>query len=283
MIMHERRIILSLLFAWLLTGCAATQRSIGPKRDTAALHDMETLKKVCRKSPNYGKRVQVFGGSLSINRESEAAKDLWRTMLGMEVESCGMGGAKFALDTVRGRVTNLGAQNGLTAHTDYNCIQSQVRWYARPDCDIYVLWCSTNDCTQGDPVGLPTDCSEADGYDESKRNTQCGGINWSVRHLRTLNPKAKIYLFDSLPYFQNPRGYSREPQPDGATLWQYVGAQRECAKRQGVKVLHQFDCPVVSDPSAGFYMPDRLHLTEVGYSHIAPLQVWFLATEESPF
>ena len=134
-------------------------------------------------SVNRGKRVQVFGGSLSVLPQSETAKELWRTHLGMEVQSCGRGGAGFALDMSQPDV-NMASNNGLEFHADKNSIQRQVWWYASAEYDIYVLWASTNDYTMNLPMGSPTDYTEADGYDEGKLGTQCGGMNYCIRHLR---------------------------------------------------------------------------------------------------
>ena len=58
---------------------------------------------------NYGKSVAVFGGSLSVFPESEAAKDLWRQQLGMKVTNYGVGGAGFS--SLQGK-----------------SLQEQVRW-----------------------------------------------------------------------------------------------------------------------------------------------------------
>ena len=57
------------------------------------------------------------------------------------------------------------------------------------------------------PMGSPTDYTEADEYDEGKLGTQCGGMNYCIRHLRQLNPHAQIYIFGSLPFFEHEGGY----------------------------------------------------------------------------
>ncbi len=48
-----------------------------------------------RSSKNFGKRIAVFGGSLSVNKESDAAKQIWADLLGAEVVTYGVGGAAF--------------------------------------------------------------------------------------------------------------------------------------------------------------------------------------------
>ena len=75
---------------------------------------------------NYGKTIAVFGGSLSVNKESDAAKQLWANLLNAEVTTYGVGGAGFS------------SQQGYT-------LQQQVE--DAGVYDVYVLWASTNDYT----------------------------------------------------------------------------------------------------------------------------------------
>lgn len=85
-----------------------------------------------RAGKNFGKRIAVFGGSLSVNRESDVAKQLWADLLGAEVVTYGVGGAGFSL------------QQGYS-------IQRQVD--TAGVFDVYVLWASTNDFTHGRECG----------------------------------------------------------------------------------------------------------------------------------
>ena len=92
-------------------------------------HHLTPNRRVARKSPyrgckNFGKTIAVFGGSLSVLEESDAAKQIWADLLGAEVTTYGVGGAGFSCDQ------------------GYS-LQRQVDM--ADDYDIYVLWASTND------------------------------------------------------------------------------------------------------------------------------------------
>ena len=260
---------------------------IHAQEPTLVLSDIQTatliglMEQELSSSSNRGKRVQVFGGSLSVLPQSETAKALWRTHLGMEVQSCGRGGAGFALDMSQPDV-NMASNNGLEFHADKNSIQRQVWWYASAEYDIYVLWASTNDYTMHLPMGSPTDYTQADGYDEGKLGTQCGGMNYCIRHLRKLNPKAQIYIFGSLPFFEHDGGYRADSgvrNKTGHSFHEYVQAQREVAALQGIPFLDQFSLPGFDTDHESLYYIDKYHLTETGYLHLAPYQLYFLATD----
>ena len=240
---------------------------IHAQEPTLVLSDIQTatliglMEQELSSSSNRGKRVQVFGGSLSVLPQSETAKALWRTHLGMEVQSCGRGGAGFALDMSQPDV-NMASNNGLEFHADKNSIQRQVWWYASAEYDIYVLWASTNDYTMHLPMGSPTDYTQADGYDEGKLGTQCGGMNYCIRHLRKLNPKAQIYIFGSLPFFEHDGGYRADSgvrNKTGHSFHEYVQAQREVAALQGIPFLDQFSLPGFDTDHESLYYIDKYH------------------------
>ncbi|MEO8962163.1 MAG: hypothetical protein ABI325_09790, partial [Ginsengibacter sp.] len=77
-----------------------------------------------RNSFNYGKKVAVFGGSVSVVPASDSAKILWTRYLGMTVTNFGVSGAGFS--SLQGK-----------------SLQQQVD--EAGVFDIYVLWASTND------------------------------------------------------------------------------------------------------------------------------------------
>ena len=208
----------------------------------------------------YGKRIAVFGGSLSVRPESDAAKQLWADLLNAEVTTYGVGGAGFSLSkgySIQRQVDTAGVY------------------------DIYVLWASTNDFTAGKECGSWRDYTELDGYDESRRDTQCGGINYCIRKLREKNPDAAIYFFTSLRFFKRDSGYnpySEDVNKTGKTFADYVRAQIECCRYHGVPMLDQFSLQDVDIHNyAKFYLDDKLHLSADGYRRIAPLQAAFLA------
>ena len=49
-----------------------------------------------RWSENYGKSIAVFGGSFSIHKESDIAKNYWVEMLHLKLTNYGKGGAGFS-------------------------------------------------------------------------------------------------------------------------------------------------------------------------------------------
>ena len=209
---------------------------------------------------NYGKSIAVFGGSLSVNKESDVAKQLWADLLNAKVTTYGVGGAGFA------------SSRGYS-------LQKQVD--TAGVYDVYVLWASTNDFVGNEECGSWKDYTEFDGYDESRLDTQCGGINYCIRKLREKNPEAEIYFFTSLRFFRRDSGYnpfSTDVNGAGETFYDFVQAQIECCKYHGVSVLDQFSLQGVDIHNCSrFYLDDKLHMNEDGYRKIAPLQVAFLA------
>jgi len=228
--------------------------------DTLVLHK---AKSACMLSLNYGKTVGVFGGSLSSNIESKAAKVYWQKYLGLKVKTYGMQGHGFS--SLQGS------------------IQKQVN-LASPK-DIYILWCSTNDYTTNREIGSPKDFTAADNYNKSKLVTQCGGINYCIRKLRQINPQCTIYMFGSLKFFSSSDGYDESSELTnklGYKYVEYIQKQKEIAELQGIKYFDQWDIPVVTyDNFPLFYKDDKVHMSFTGYANIAPYQLLFLATEDT--
>ena len=214
--------------------------------------------------PRKGKitqRIAVFGGSLSVNKESDAAKQIWADRLQAEVTTYGVGGAGFSLDqgcSVQKQVDQAGIY------------------------DIYVLWASTNDYTNSRPCGSWQDYTALDGYDQNKLHTQCGGINYCIKTILEKSPKAKIYFFTSLRFFGQDAGhnpFSTQPNNTGKTFAQYIQAQKDCCAYYGIPVLDQFSLQGINEFNySQYYLPDRLHMNEDGYRAIGPVQADFLAT-----
>lgn len=213
-----------------------------------------------RCSANYGKSIAVFGGSLSVRAESDAAKQIWADLLNASVTTYGVGGAGFS------------SEQGYS-------LQRQVD--TADVYDVYVLWASTNDFNGGRECGSWQDYSEYDGFDTSKLTTQCGGINYCIKKLREKNPKARIYFFTSLRFFRRDSGYnpfSTDVNAHGKSFADFVRAQIECCRYHGVPVLDQFSIQDVDpDNFPEFYLPDKLHMNREGYLRIGPVQAAFLA------
>ena len=213
-----------------------------------------------RASKNFGKRIAVFGGSLSVNAESDVAKQMWSDLLGAEVVTYGVGGAGFS------------SEQGCT-------LQWQVD--TAGVFDVYVLWASTNDYTNSRECGSWTDYTAYDNYDESKLTTQCGGINYCIKKLLEKNPDAEIYFFTSLRFFGQDAGhnpFSTEPNKTGKTFAEYIQGQKDCCAYYGIPVLDQFNLQGINEFNmAKYYKNDRLHMNEEGYREIGPVQAAFLA------
>ncbi|MBP5571394.1 MAG: SGNH/GDSL hydrolase family protein [Bacteroidales bacterium] len=230
-----------------------------------AAHTLRPDPKIAKRSPykaskNYGKRIAVFGGSLSVHKESDAAKQIWADLLNAEVVTYGVGGAGFSL------------QQGYT-------LQRQVD--EAGVFDIYVLWASTNDYNGQKECGTWQDYTALDGYDESKRSTQCGGINYCIKTLLEKNPNAEIYFFTSLRFFNAEAGnnpFSNKPNTTGKTFADYIQGQKDCCAYYGIPVLDQFNLQGVNIFNVSkYYLEDRLHMSEEGYRKIGPVQAAFLA------
>ena len=147
------------------------------------LADSSLLKKVirkCRFSKNRGKSVAVFGGSLSVNRESQAAKLMWREYLNMQVTDYGHGGYGFS--SLQGSI--LDQVNRAKEH------------------DIYILWASTNDYTNNREPGTPQDYTEADGFDKSKSFCKISSNSTRKRTACTVS----VGIIDTFPL--NPNSFT---------------------------------------------------------------------------
>lgn len=209
---------------------------------------------------NYSKSIAVFGGSLSVNKESNTAKQIWADQLGSTVTTYGVGGAGFS---------------SLQGHT----LQQQVQ--EAGVYDIYVLWASTNDYNNSRECGEWTDYTEFDNYDESKLVTQCGGINYCIKTLLEKNPRAEIYFFTSLRFFSKEDGYnpfSKNTNDTGKNFAQYIEAQKQCCEHYGIPVFDQFNLQGINIFNyTQYYLPDKLHMTDAGYRKIGYQQANFLA------
>ena len=211
-------------------------------------------------SKNYGKSIAVFGGSLSVNKESDAAKQQWADLLGSEVTTYGVGGAGFSIDqgySLQKQVDTAGVY------------------------DIYVLWASTNDYNNNRECGTWKDYTAYDGYDVRKLHTQCGGINYCIKTLLEKNPRAEIYFFTSLRFFGSDAGhnpFSDRPNQTGKTFAEYIEGQKACCAYYGIPVLDQFSLQGINEFNAGlYYLGDKLHMNEDGYRRLGPVQADFLS------
>lgn len=211
----------------------------------------------------YGKKCAVFGGSFSRFPQSEAAKDFWRTELGLKVDTYGVNGMGFCRGTGK------------------EFIPWQVdRALSKDKYDIFVLWASTNDFARDLPIGTYKDYTKFDNFDEAKLETQCGGINCCIKKIYESNPSARIYFFTTL---QTQRWDDRSDDPfyDGkeAKAYDYVKAQKDCCRYWGVPCFDMFECTPINEYTKKVYVqPDGLHLTEEGYKYIGETMMMFMVS-----
>lgn len=202
---------------------------------------------------NYGKSVAVFGGSVSVIPPSDSAKILWERYLGMKITNFGVGGAGFS--SLQGK-----------------SLQQQVN--EAGVFDIYVLWASTNDYTNHRAVGEYTDYTEFDNYDTAKLITQAGGINYCIKKIYEINPRAEIYFFTSGKAFTDRGGY--DPfSPHGMN--EYVDMQKKICELHGIPFLDQFFTGGYNIYNKKLYYHDAIHMNALGYHKLGELQVAFLA------
>ncbi|GAB3168186.1 SGNH/GDSL hydrolase family protein [Telluribacter humicola] len=204
-------------------------------------------------SLNYGKSVAVFGGSVSVIPASDTAKRMWKERLGMTITNYGVGGAGFS--SLQGK-----------------SLQQQVD--GAGVFDIYILWASTNDYTNHREVGNYTDYTEFDGYDKGKLTTQAGGINYCLKKIYEINPRAVIYFFTSSKAFNDRGGYD----PFFAQgMNRYVDMQKKICELHGIPVLDQFTLGGYNIYNKHLYYNDPIHMNAAGYKKLGELQVAFLA------
>ena len=204
-------------------------------------------------SLNYGKSVAVFGGSVSVIPVSDSAKVFWREYLGMTIKNYGVSGAGFS--SLQGK-----------------SLQQQVD--EAGVFDIYILWASTNDYTNHRDVGNYTDYTEFDGYDKKKLTTQAGGINYCIKKIYEINPRAVIYFFTSSKAFNDRGGYD----PFYAQgMIRYVEMQKQVCALHGIPVLDQFSLGGYNVYNKHLYYTDPIHMNAQGYKKLGELQVSFLA------
>lgn len=183
-------------------------------------------------------KAGVFGGSISVRKESEAAKDVWRLNLRIKVSSCGAEGAGF------GTMTNRNVPSQIDAAEPF---------------DIYILWASTNDAVKGF-------LGNVNQFDE---RTQDGGIQKSIELIRRKNPQALILFFTSLPRFDNEMFSFRLPY--------FVDDQIELCNKYNIPYLDQYHlCGFNAENYKPYYLPDKIHLSREGYQKIAAMQMEFI-------
>lgn len=228
------------------------------------LSDYPAVVQRCQKINLQGKSIAYFGGSLATLPEADVAKNVVAQNLGYPtIVSYGHGGYGFS--------STMGSIQDYAEHATKH--------------DIYILWCSTNDYTGSAPLGEPTDYTEDDSYDESKRNTQCGGINYCIRCLRKKNPNALIIGFTSLKFYGKNKtedeGYTENilrTNGLGYSFINYVDKQIECFQLNGIPYLDQWHLNLFTENNyTQFYKEDGYHMEKEGYFLVGVKQLEFIA------
>ena len=118
----------------------------------------------------------------------------------------------------------------------------------------------------------------ADGYDTTKLQTQCGGINYCIKKIYEKSPKAKILFFTSIKCFRKPNVGTNPYYKGSHGLNRFVEAQIACCKRWGIPYLDQFtEAPFNEYNFSSYVKKDRLHLNTEGYKAIMNMQATFIA------
>ena len=204
----------------------------------------DSLIVLCNSSPFKNKSIGVFGGSYSMIPESRVVKDGWKSYLNADVFDYGRGGYGFSCK-----------QGSIQDEVD-NC---NVK-------DIYVLWASTNDFTSNREAGVPSDYTSKDNYNESKRETQCGGINYCIKRLKEKNPDCLIVMISSSIFYQSQNGHDVSlPNKTGKSLAYYVKMQSECCRLNKIPFLNLLECVKLEESD---FQGDKLHYREKGYQKL---------------
>lgn len=228
---------------------------------------------------NYGKTIAIFGGSWAEYAGTRGVLDIWKKVLGTDkVDDYAMGGAGFGNQHQASGIKN---------------IQEQVTELCADDAapyDVYVLWASSNDFATpaiGERIGTRDWYTDADDYDESKLDSQCGGINYCIKMLSEKNPQAQIVFFSSCPIFNDRIGYDTTAKKqikanDGSTIQgsfaDYIQGQKDCCDRFHIPFLDQWNMLGINEYNKLAYFPstDLRHMDAYGYTRLAYKQAAWL-------
>ena len=201
-------------------------------------------------SNNYGKTIGIIGGSFATEANAKIVYDMLREKLGMTVNSAAIGGAGFCQGTT--------------------FVQQSANFAS---CDIYVIWCSTNDFTNNKAIGNSSDAAGA--------NTQWGAFKQVLANLYASNPNAKICLWSSSPHLTSKQG---NEEGIGSTtnytnnLREYVDAQQEMCAMYSIPYLDQYYQSGQNSFNKSLVCKSNdFHLTDFGYQLLANKQLLMLS------
>ena len=242
-------------------------------------------------SPNYGKRIALFGGSFAQN---------------MAVNT-----SDYQFD-YKGQKTNLlpyiADKLGATAFDDYAVggqgmmatdKENGGKFYvplieqlqkAGAGYDVYIIMGGINDYGQDVPLGTSSGAADD--------TTYCGGLKKAFDWIKVANPYARIYTITPFKCFDNARAVELDPDhvkhnnhkdrywnphtniknADGHTFYEYVQAQKEVALIAGVPCFDLWANQQFSGAQAQkYYLSDYTHPNGTGYQAVADALVEFLA------
>ena len=187
----------------------------------------------------YG-AVAVFGGSYSVNPESDEVKDEWTKRFGCRVDSYGVGGCGFCPRVIPALKKTYSIPLQVEA-----CIATGKKY------DLYVLWCSTNDRSR--PV-----------------DDQNAAIEAAVRRIRSYQPGARVALLSSMPIPLQAEIYS--------DLAGHFAGQVETAARLDLSFLDLYTTFDLTAKDLDCYNADRLHMNRRGYARVRDRIADFIGT-----
>ena len=137
--------------------------------------------------------------------------------------------------------------------------------------NIIVLWVSTNDYTNTQPIGNYTDCTVYDNYDATKHNSQCGGFNHCVKYIKDQNPSAQILCFLPLKFFAGKESYdpnTTDVNGTGYNFYNYTRELKKCCDLWGIPVLDLWNATQLSVENYAPFFVDTIHPNAKGYKRI---------------
>lgn len=278
----KKTLLLLLLSCFALTGCDKVMDDVendspenGTNINSVTNKDEAVLKNLLHKYSDVeynkvmadarkvdyfkGKSVAYLGASLVNLPECSMARFIVEKGLGCSITHYGHGGYGYAAkNNLQGYARNMGKH------------------------DVYIIWGTTNDYSLDVPIGSPTDYTEADGFDESKLNTACGGMNYAIAQARRINPDALILGYTTVKMFNGVRldGSMRSStytNGAGYHFYDYVDAQLACFERANIPCLNVWDWEFFNHSNwTDFYMKDGTHMQKSGYFFLALEHLKFL-------
>lgn len=241
-------------------------------------------------SPNYGKRIALFGGSFAQNMAVNSS-DYQFDYKGQKTNllpyiADRLGATAFDDYAVGGQgMMAADKENGGKFHVPLiKQLQTAGAGY-----DVYIIMGGINDYGQDVPLG--------ESYGAANDTTYCGGLKKAIDWIKTANPNARIYTITPFKAYDNSRAVELDPEvrhnnhqdrywnphtnirnDDGHTFYEYVQAQKEVAQIHGVPCFDLWANQQFSGAQASkYYLSDYTHPNGKGYQAVADALVNFIA------